>query len=163
MILAFCGRSVIISLYKYLLMRCLKFRYIYIIKSKINFQLISSLKEINVILSVIFLLSVTISLILIIVNSLLGEKRYFSREIVSAFECGFDPKSPSRLPFSLHFFLIALIFLIFDVEITLLIPLPITYYMSINASIETITSFFVLILILGVIIEWGKGALEWNT
>lgn len=92
-------------------------------------------------------------MLLIFLNSLLGEKNIFSREINSAFECGFDPKRWSRLPFSLHFFLIALIFLIFDVEITILIPIPLILKKSLTISIELIFFIFILILILGLIVE----------
>lgn len=79
----------------------------------------------------------------------------------SPFECGFDPKGHSRLPFSIHFFLVAVIFLIFDVEITIIIPIPINKIL-INIKYWTVLNiFFILILIMGIIHEWKQGALQW--
>lgn len=92
--------------------------------------------------------------------SLLSKKSIIDREKASPFECGFDPKSSSRLPFSLRFFLIAMIFLIFDVEIALLLPAVITLFYSDLIFWFIICSVFLLILLLGLYHEWNQGALN---
>nr|AZH80802.1 NADH dehydrogenase subunit 3 [Caridina sp. n. Santo]AZH80834.1 NADH dehydrogenase subunit 3 [Caridina mertoni]AZH80835.1 NADH dehydrogenase subunit 3 [Caridina mertoni] len=95
------------------------------------------------------------------ISSILAKKTILDREKSSPFECGFDPKSSARLPFSLRFFLIALIFLIFDVEITLILPLAsIMNFTNIKSWIFT-GVFFLIILLLGLYHEWNQGALEW--
>nr|AND96204.1 NADH deshydrogenase subunit 3 [Phalops barbicornis] len=100
--------------------------------------------------------------ILIILASILSKKSFSDREKSSPFECGFDPKSSARLPFSLHFFLIAVIFLIFDVEITLLIPMIMTIKISNIMNFSMITFFFLFILLFGLYHEWNQGALNWT-
>nr|UAA82771.1 NADH dehydrogenase subunit 3 [Seira dowlingi] len=110
----------------------------------------------------IFILSMTISFILIFVNSLISKKTTFDREKTSPFECGFDPKTSSRLPFSLRFYLISLIFLIFDVEITLILPIPLVLKTNNLILTMIITLFFIAILIVGLFHEWNQGALEWD-
>jgi len=115
--------------------------------------------------NVIFLitiLSLALSVILILLNSTIAKKSFFDREKPSPFECGFDPKSSARIPFSLRFYLVALIFLIFDVEITLILPIPIFLTQLNFILISSITAFFFLILILGLFHEWNEGALEWD-
>nr|ATN41121.1 NADH dehydrogenase subunit 3 [Endopterygota sp. 25 LC-2017] len=104
-----------------------------------------------------------ISLIVMILASFLSKKTFYDREKNSPFECGFEPFNSSRLPFSLRFFLIAIIFLIFDVEIALMFPM--INIMKINEmNTWIITSLiFILILIIGLYHEWNQGALEWNT
>nr|WNH42338.1 NADH dehydrogenase subunit 3 [Neoperla sjostedti needhami] len=103
----------------------------------------------------------TICVIVMTLASLLSKKTIIDREKNSPFECGFDPKSSSRLPFSLRFFLIAVIFLIFDVEIALLLPLILILPHS-NLSIWfLISSSFLVILLIGLYYEWKQGALQW--
>nr|AMH85571.1 NADH dehydrogenase subunit 3 [Archisepsis discolor] len=103
-----------------------------------------------------------ISMIVMFLASILSKKSFTDREKNSPFECGFDPKSSSRLPFSLRFFLITIIFLIFDVEITLILPMVLIINFS-NIFIWTITSFtFLFILVFGLYHEWNQGMLEWT-
>nr|QXT45805.1 NADH dehydrogenase subunit 3 [Maccaffertium vicarium] len=104
---------------------------------------------------------IVITSIVMLLASLLSKNSIVDREKSSPFECGFDPKSSSRLPFSLRFFLIAVIFLIFDVEIALLLPLIILLPMSQPYVWFYVGSFFLFILIVGLYHEWNQGALDW--
>nr|ALO76856.1 NADH deshydrogenase subunit 3 [Timarcha goettingensis] len=99
--------------------------------------------------------------ILIILVNIISKKSFIDREKSSPFECGFDPKSSARLPFSLQFFLIAVIFLIFDVEITLLLPMINSLTISSTAQYSLILGMFLLVLLLGIYHEWNQGALNW--
>nr|AND96033.1 NADH deshydrogenase subunit 3 [Cleptocaccobius convexifrons] len=108
------------------------------------------------------LLIFIISNILIMLSSIISKKSYMDREKSSPFECGFNPKSSSRMPFSLHFFLIATIFLIFDVEITLLIPMMLIIKISSMINLSLIIFFFMIILLIGIYYEWNQGALNWT-
>nr|AGA56173.1 NADH dehydrogenase subunit 3 [Polycheles typhlops] len=103
----------------------------------------------------------SLSLLIMILSSFLSKKTLTDLEKNSPFECGFDPKSSARLPFSLRFFLIAVIFLIFDVEITLLLPLTTILQLSNIFSWCSTGLSFLLILLLGLYYEWEKGALNW--
>nr|APX39803.1 NADH dehydrogenase subunit 3 [Gonioctena aegrota] len=102
-----------------------------------------------------------INFILIILVNLISKKTFMDREKSSPFECGFDPKSSARLPFSLQFFLVAVIFLIFDVEITLLLPMISSIMLNNMMNYSIIFSFFLLILLIGLYHEWNQGALNW--
>nr|YP_010688269.1 NADH dehydrogenase subunit 3 [Layahima elegans]WBR65476.1 NADH dehydrogenase subunit 3 [Layahima elegans] len=105
---------------------------------------------------------ILISLIMMMLASILSKKSFHDREKNSPFECGFDPKCSARMPFSLHFFLIAIIFLIFDVEIALLLPVIIIMKYSNMLIWFSTTSFFLWILLIGLYHEWNQGALEWT-
>nr|APX40765.1 NADH dehydrogenase subunit 3 [Galeruca macchoi] len=102
-----------------------------------------------------------ILILLIMILNLISKKSFYDREKSSPFECGFDPKTSARLPFSLHFFLIAIIFLIFDVEITLLLPLIVTMKISNLFNYSFILVIFIFILLWGLFHEWNQGALNW--
>nr|APX40141.1 NADH dehydrogenase subunit 3 [Cryptocephalus lusitanicus] len=109
--------------------------------------------------------TIMISMILfmmILLLNLISKKSFSDREKSSPFECGFDPKTSARLPFSMQFFLIAIIFLIFDVEIALLIPLIKSMTNTSLISFSLVSMFFIFILIIGLIHEWNQGALNWK-
>ena len=73
-------------------------------------------------------------------------------EKMSPFECGFNPVGSSRLPFCMKFFLIGILFLVFDVEVRLLLPV-------IYSSVQVLS--LVIILTVGTIYEWRQGGLDW--
>nr|YP_009059899.1 NADH dehydrogenase subunit 3 [Neoachiropsetta milfordi]AFH09392.1 NADH dehydrogenase subunit 3 [Neoachiropsetta milfordi]BAP58984.1 NADH dehydrogenase subunit 3 [Neoachiropsetta milfordi] len=82
-------------------------------------------------------------------------------EKLSPYECGFDPMDSARLPFSLRFFLIAILFLLFDLEIALLLPLPWGDQLSSPLLTFAWASAVLFLLTLGLIYEWIQGGLEW--
>nr|APC60705.1 NADH dehydrogenase subunit 3 [Trinomys paratus] len=80
----------------------------------------------------------------------------------SPYECGFDPTEITRLPFSMKFFLIAITFLLFDLEIALLLPLPWAFQTMYLNNTMWISMLLILILSLGLIYEWLQKGLEWT-
>nr|WCR51093.1 NADH dehydrogenase subunit 3 [Meiligma sp. GTI-94] len=110
-------------------------------------------------ISTIFII---LSNIMMFISMILSKKSFIDREKSSPFECGFDPSSSARIPFSLHFFLITVIFLIFDVEIALIFPM-ISTFSSVKLIIwSKISYFFMIILILGLYHEWNQNMLKWT-
>lgn len=105
---------------------------------------------------------IIISNIIIFLSIILSKKSFIDREKCSPFECGFDPKSSARIPFSLHFYLITVIFLIFDVEIALIFPI-IPLFKIVNFFIWfKISFFFIIILLIGLYHEWNQNILNWT-
>nr|AHX42582.1 NADH dehydrogenase subunit 3 [Helotrephes semiglobosus semiglobosus] len=102
-----------------------------------------------------------ISILLMVMCKIISMKSNMDREKKSPFECGFDPKSSSRLPFSMQFFLIAVLFLVFDIEIVIILPMIITMKMSLSYEWTMTIIIFIIILILGLIHEWNNSILEW--
>ena len=79
----------------------------------------------------------------------------------SAYECGFEPFEDSRLEFDVRFYLVAILFIIFDLEIAFLFPWAISLG---NIGLLGFSSMmiFLFILTIGFIYEWKKGALDWE-
>nr|YP_011010452.1 NADH dehydrogenase subunit 3 [Xenobates argentatus]WPW47080.1 NADH dehydrogenase subunit 3 [Xenobates argentatus] len=103
-----------------------------------------------------------ISLMLMMLCFMISKKDKNNREKMTPFECGFDPKSSSRMPFSMQFFMIAIIFLIFDVEIIIILPSIKVMHTSNMIMWFMVTTMFIIILILGLYYEWKNKILEWT-
>nr|QIT03442.1 NADH dehydrogenase subunit 3 [Paralvinella hessleri] len=114
----------------------------------------------------LLLTSISISMIipmaLILITTLTSMRMTKSREKASPYECGFDPNHTARTPFSLRFFLLAVIFLIFDVEIALLMPLPLIISDPSKHSAILPSFLFLAILLLGIFHEWNENSLDWT-
>uniref|UniRef100_A0AAU7YS33 NADH-ubiquinone oxidoreductase chain 3 n=1 Tax=Rhopalus nigricornis TaxID=3151526 RepID=A0AAU7YS33_9HEMI len=106
-------------------------------------------------------IAMMISLILMMLCTIISKTTILDREKMSPFECGFDPKSSARMPFSLQFFLIAILFLIFDIEIAIILPMIITLKISNIMSWSLTMTIFISVLIMGLYYEWKNNMLEW--
>nr|YP_009515523.1 NADH dehydrogenase subunit 3 [Montagnia macrospora]AVK39486.1 NADH dehydrogenase subunit 3 [Montagnia macrospora] len=107
-----------------------------------------------------FLFSFFFSSVLFFLSMFLIPQK-FDQEKVSAYECGFNPFEDARSTFDIRFYLVAILFLIFDLEISFLFPWTLILT---SLSVFSFSSmiFFLIILTIGFIYEWYKGALEWE-
>ena len=79
----------------------------------------------------------------------------------STYECGFEPFGDARMPFDVRFYLVALLFVVFDVETAFLFPWAVSLR-SIGTSGFLAMMLFLSILVIGFIYEWRRGALNWQ-
>nr|YP_448862.1 NADH dehydrogenase subunit 3 [Testudo horsfieldii]AAY62479.1 NADH dehydrogenase subunit 3 [Testudo horsfieldii] len=113
----------------------------------------------NVMIS-IMIISLTLSTILTTLNYWITLVKP-DNEKLTPYECGFDPLKSARLPFSIRFFLVAILFLLFDLEIALLLPLPWAIQLPHPPHSFTWALIILSLLALGFIYEWVHGGLEW--
>nr|UFX54188.1 NADH dehydrogenase subunit 3 [Cryptotis parvus] len=83
-------------------------------------------------------------------------------EKATPYECGFDPMGSARLPFSMKFFLVAITFLLFDLEIALLLPLPWASQTNQINTMITMSLALITLLALSLAYEWLQKGLEWT-
>nr|AAU07799.1 NADH dehydrogenase subunit 3 [Arizelocichla kakamegae]AYD74791.1 NADH dehydrogenase subunit 3 [Arizelocichla masukuensis] len=105
-------------------------------------------------------MSLILSVALTALNFFLAQMNPDSEKL-SPYECGFDPLGSARLPFSIRFFMVAILFLLFDLEIALLLPLPWAVQLQTPTATLTWASVLILLLTLGLVYEWAQGGLEW--
>lgn len=112
------------------------------------------------ILILVLIFSVGLSIVIAIASYILSDKTP-DKEKVSVYECGFDPFHSPGKPFSIRFFLIAILFLVFDLEISYLFPWSCSSnFISLKG--QWIIIIFLVILTVGLVYEWLKGGLEWE-
>ena len=111
-------------------------------------------------LLIFILISLLISLIVFILSYVLASQTY-DTEKLSAYECGFQPFEDARNKFDIKFYLVAILFIIFDLEVSYLFPWAICLN---NISFHGFWWMFAFLYILtvGFIYEWLKGALNWD-
>ena len=106
------------------------------------------------------IIALGLSVAFIIINFILSPKNP-DPEKLSAYECGFEPFEDSRMKFDVRFYLVAILFIIFDLEIAFLFPWAVVLD-HIGYEGFLAMAIFLFILLIGFIYEWKKGALEWD-
>jgi NADH-quinone oxidoreductase subunit A len=82
-------------------------------------------------------------------------------EKVSAYECGFNAFDDARMKFDVRFYLVSILFIIFDLEVAFLFPWAVTFH-DVGALGFWSMMMFLAVLTIGFVYEWKKGALEWD-
>jgi NADH-quinone oxidoreductase subunit A len=98
--------------------------------------------------------------ILVAAGSVLGPNRPDSEKL-SPYECGFEAFEDARMKFDVRYYLVAILFILFDLEIAFLFPWAVALG-RIGALGIAAMAIFLLILVVGFIYEWKKGALDWD-
>ena len=80
---------------------------------------------------------------------------------LSPYECGFEAFEDSRMKFDVRYYLIAIVFIVFDLEIAFLFPFAVVFKTA-GTFVTLAMALFLLILVVGFVYEWKKGALEWD-
>ena len=104
--------------------------------------------------------AIVLGLLLLTLGFLLGKGEKSDAKL-SPYECGFDEFEDARIPFDVRYYLVAILFIIFDLEIAFLFPWAIALE-SIGSTGLIAMIVFLGVLVIGFIYEWNKGALEWD-
>ena len=108
---------------------------------------------------IFFLIAVLVPVALLGVSRLL-QRRVFDRDKLMPYECGIDPVGDARERFSVRFYMVAMLFLIFDVETIFLFPWAVIYdRLALFGLVEMLV--FIGVLVVGYYYAWRKGAFEW--
>ena len=109
-------------------------------------------------------LSFGLAFLLLFASLKISSKEY-DAEKLSAYECGFTPVGDARQPFHVRFYLVGILFLLFDLEVIFLFPWAVSMHWFTSAEYLysfSVVMFFLFLLTIGYIYEWDKGALDWE-
>ena len=111
-------------------------------------------------LLLMFILAAGLSGALIVVSAIVGRhKRTYEKD--QPYECGIRPTGDAREPISVQFYMVALLFILFDIEAIFLYPWALVYHdLKLFGFVEMLV--YIIILLAGYIFLWKKGALDWN-
>ena len=113
-------------------------------------------------LPILIFIGIAMGLALVIVAaSMIIARQRPDSEKLSAYECGFEAFEDARIKFDVRFYLVAILFIIFDLEVAFLFPWAVSLG-KIGAFGFWSMMIFLLVLTVGFIYEWKKGALEWD-
>jgi NADH-quinone oxidoreductase subunit A len=113
-------------------------------------------------LPILLFLAVAVGLsVAMVIASIIVARQHPDSEKLSAYECGFDAFDDARKPFDVRFYLVAILFIIFDLEVAFLFPWAVSLG-KIGVFGFWSMMVFLGILTIGFIYEWKKGALEWE-
>jgi NADH-quinone oxidoreductase subunit A len=105
-----------------------------------------------------------LAFLLLIVSLKISSKEY-DAEKLSAYECGFTPIGDARQPFHVRFYLVGILFLLFDLEVIFLFPWAVSFHWFNTAELYysfCVVMYFLTLLTIGYVYEWDKGALDWE-
>jgi NADH-quinone oxidoreductase subunit A len=109
---------------------------------------------------IFFVIVVGFAIVTILLSSIIG-KRKITPQKMMPYECGMDPIGQARKPFSVKFYIIAMLFIVFDIEAVFLYPWAVIFKeLRVFGLVEM--AVFIAILLVGFIYVWKKGALEWE-
>lgn len=109
---------------------------------------------------IFMIIGLGVGIIAPVLGYLLGPKKP-NPEKNSAYECGFEPFNDARAPFDVRYYLVAILFIIFDLETAFLVPWAVVFR-QLGWFGMAVMGLFLLLLTVGFIYEWKKGALEWE-
>lgn len=111
-------------------------------------------------IGILLLLSILLLIIVVFASGILGPRRP-SKKKLAPYESGMTPIGPAVRRLPVHFYLVAVLFILFDVEVIFLLPYAVTVK-RLGLYGLIVVGIFVLVLTIGLIYEWKKGGLEWE-